>query len=420
MEVVLGQNKSRYQFLLVALAFCTWGFIFLDRLAIYFLLPVIQQDISISYTQVGVIGFWTALFYSASAIIVGIMADKMGNRKRLLVIFVFGAAIFSGLCAVTETLGQLMVCRAFVGLCEGPVLPLLLSLVADVSGSKNYGRNAGIVNAGVAVIASTLGPVFVTQLAVVYNWQYAFLLSAVPTFILAILLMFLVKNTQKVDLSTGVEATDAVAKQKVKFSDLLKYRNFIICCIIAILEIGAYWVINTYASLYLTNVAKLSVTAMGFAMGVMGLLTIFYDVFFPKLSDNFGRRKIVTIAFSIAFLGPLGMFIFQGSYTSVIFFMLFGGAVAGSCPIIMAVIPSETLPLALRTTAIAVCMGLGEFVGGTLWPFVAGVISDARGVAFMFLICAIMMALIIVLCRLLKETHAKKSNTELDTTTLSA
>jgi len=52
-----------------------------------------------------------------------------------------------------------------------------------------------LVYAGAAVIASTLGPVVVTQVAQLWDWQAAFLFVAIPSFIAGVLVWLFVKDT---------------------------------------------------------------------------------------------------------------------------------------------------------------------------------------------------------------------------------
>jgi MFS family permease len=370
------------------------------------------------------ISFVTSLCYAISAIIFSSLADKMGKRKLWLTIFVLITAVFSGIGCFTQSYEQLLFVRALVGVGEGPCLPLIYSLLANSSSANQYGRNTGIVNAGVACIGATLGPIFVTQLVSFTSWQNSFLLSSIPTFVMVVVLIALIKENgvgsdpdAKIAAEAPAEAGSVeaapdnalAADEKVRFRDLIKYRNFTLCCLIQILGCGGYWLVSSYGSLYLVNISKFSMAMMGVAASVMGLLTIFYDILFPKLSDDFGRKPLCIIGYALALLGPLGMFLFSNNMGSVICYVLFGGLFGAPFAIVCACIPSETLPAKYRTTAIAIVMGLGDFIGAACWPLLGGVIADARGLPFMMLCGAIVGVIAVILCFFLKETNPRKN-----------
>ena len=51
-----ARSTGRYQVLLVALLCVNFGILFFDRNALNFLMPYIQPDLGLSYTQVGMLG----------------------------------------------------------------------------------------------------------------------------------------------------------------------------------------------------------------------------------------------------------------------------------------------------------------------------------------------------------------------------
>ena len=163
------ERSNRYEYAMVAMGFCCWGLTMFDRLAISFLMPIIQAEWAITNTQVGQIGLVTSACYAISAIIFGRIADRSGLKKKWLLIFVFGTFLFSSLGAVAQNFVQLLFVRALVGVFEGPVIPLLLSMTILASRPENTGRNTGILNTGNYVIAATIGPALVTQVVAHYS-----------------------------------------------------------------------------------------------------------------------------------------------------------------------------------------------------------------------------------------------------------
>lgn len=400
-----GENRS-YEIRLVALLFFGWGFIFLDRLAISFLLPVIVPQMHLTNAQVGQINMATTLAYAISAIVFGMMSDNSGFRKRWLVPFVFSTAIFSGLSATTSSFSSLLVIRALVGASEGPILPLAMAMIA-ASAPKKMGFYSGIVNSGVAIIAVTLGPILITQIVGHTSWQMSFLLASLPSFILAFLLL---KFTNEVPSRTQSEASQQAGMKWSNFTELLKYRNVVLCALISSFTLSAYWILMLFAPLYWVKVAHLSEQTMGLVASAMGLMAIVWTPLIPKLTDNFGRKPVLIGFTLLGTLTPLTMFLFNGNFISIAVYVSVGLLSGALAPIFMTVIPMETVPETLRATANAFIMAAGEVIGGALIPVIAGNIADRYGLPDMMLIAAVALLLAAILGLALIESHPNKAN----------
>lgn len=395
------KRGGRYEFTLVWLFGLNWGLVFLDRLAISFLLPIIKPEMGITNAQVGEIGFVTTGCFAASAIIFGVLSDRSGYRKRWLVPFVTVTAICSGLGAFTHTFNQLLLVRACVGIGEGPILPLMMSMLSHASSENKFGRNSAIVNCGVGLIAITLGPIIMTQLVVHTTWQRAFLISSLPTFVVAALIA---KFAEEIRVQPD-ESAHRHAMEKTSLLELLSYRNIVMCCVICVGSMAGYWSLALFAPLYLINVARVSVQQMGYISAVMGILYIMYSFVVPTASDYFGRKRVLILFYILCTLSPLCMFLFVGSKVSILMYVLFGGVPGAMSPLFMTLIPMETLPDRLRATANGIIMGFGEVIGGSIFPVVAGRIADIKGYPFMMLVAAIMLAVDILLGFALIETN---------------
>ena len=205
------------------------------------------------------------------------------------------------------------------------------------------------------------------------------------------------------------ETSEALKKSTSGYIEVLKIRNVAICAMLAILQIGGYWLLAFYAPLYLVNISKLSVQSMGWVCSLMGIAAMISSILMPKLSDNYGRKPLIVLSFAIAAITPLFFFLFQGSTISIATYILFGGFVGCMSPVILAVIPSESeVPMQLKLTATALIMGLGDFIGGAVWPLAGGSIADAKGIPFMMLVGAVLMVVATLVGLGLKETHSRK------------
>ena len=392
------RSLQLYEYGLVFLFFLTWGFIFLDRLAVSHLMPTLVQDLNLT------------IAFAVFGPPIAALSDRTGYRKRFLILAVLATGIFAALSSIASSYTSLLLLRILVGASEGPILALLMTMLAASSSQGRFGRNAGIVNAGVTVIAITLGPTLVTWLASYTNWRLSFLLVSVPTFILTIIIW---KYVQEV----SHKITDADVEKKGKmwtgYIQALKYRNIKICILVAICFSSGYWMLNGFGPLYLTEVSQLSVRSMGLTLSALGLIAIVWTVIVPMLSDYIGRKSTL-IFFSLLFvIGPLFMYLSPGWGISLAVLILLGGILGALAPIFMNIIPVESVPANLSATSSALIIGTGEIIGALVLGL-GGTLSDSYGLSIIMILMLSASLLLAIVSIGLKETHPRvlKKNKE--------
>lgn len=410
----MNTNSNRfYENKIIILFFLTWGFLFVDRLAIAFIFPVIVPDLNLTNTQVGLISTVFSIAWALSAILFGGIADKFGNLKKWLLLSGFLTAIFGGLCSLAYSFETLIFLRILVGAAEGPFAAFVMASLGKSVNAERLGIAVGIVNSGVSVIAMTLGPIFITQLVGMTSWQGTFLVAAIPGF----LLMLLVWKMFKPVPDAVKETTDSEGRtvpKKNMYAELLSYKNFRICCILGVTHMAAYFVLQTFSAIYWTTMAGISVQASGFLISAAGLVGIVQAIALPKISDIVGRKPVLIITYALAITCPLCMYIFPGTVLTMVVYVAFS-LLAGALGVFwMNMIPMETLPPYLTASGISIPMALGELIGGAGGTVFAGIIADKFGLAPMMLIAVAGLLVSLLLAAMLTETApralAKKRN----------
>jgi MFS family permease len=391
-----------YENKLIILFFLTWGFLFIDRLAISFVMPVIVPELEISNTQVGIVNMAFTIAWGVSAILFSGIADKLGNLKRWLLLSGFLTAIFGALCALSASFGTLVLFRTLVGVAEGPFSTFVMAMLGKSISKDRLGLGVGVVNAGVSVVAITLGPILLTQLVAITTWQMSFFAAASPGFIFMIVVWKFVRPVP--DERRAQTAEGGVSPGKNMFAELWSYRNFRVCCILAATHMSGYYVMQIFASLYWTNVADLGVQTMGFLISGMGIFGIITSIALPKISDVYGRKPVMLISYILCILPSLSMFLFPGSVLSMGLYVLLAGLPGALGIFWINLIPIETLPPYLTSTGISIPMSLGEFIGGAAVTTFAGAIADAYGLSTMMVIVSVGFAVSFLVCLPLLET----------------
>ncbi len=399
----MTDSNRGYEYRILTVFFITWGIVFMDRLAFSFLAPIVMPKLQMTNADIGWVGFATAAAFAVSSIVFGFVSDKLGYRKKILLPFLMGTAIFAASGIFVQTFGQLLLVRALVGFCEGPVSPLLYSMLFSVN-KDSFGRNCGILNAAVGTIGTAIGPVFITQLAADYSWQMTFLLSSLPTFVMFFVVLFFVK-----EIHVGKESVNeaGVAVPKAGFMDLFKNKNVVICLIMCVLGLSGYWTMMLFSSVYLVKISHFDLQSMGWLTFAMGILYIIYCIFVPKLADNFGRKPVMFTGLVLSIIAPLFMYLFPGAWISDCAYVVFFGFTAAVIPIYMTMVPMESVSVTLVATVGALVQGMGDLLGAAVWPVVAGKIADARGLPLMMLTASLLLVVTAVLTLALKETHPR-------------
>jgi MFS family permease len=97
------------------------------------------------------------------------------------------------------------------------------------------------------------------------------------------------------------------------------------------------------------------------------------------LSDRIGRRPVMIFLPFLGVILPLGAMYFDGPFWALVAIFFFGWGLVGIFPLFMATVPSESVSPARVATALGLCMGTGEVIGGAFAPVIAGAAQDAWG-----------------------------------------
>ena len=204
----------------------------LDRWIIAPLLPSIMKDLSLNYQDVGLIFGALGITWGIFAIYAGRLSDKIGHRKILLIsLVVFSLA--SGFSGAAMGLTSLILIRSIMGISEGAFCPTSFAATAVAAKPSRRGALQGLQQSGFALFGLGLGPIIATQLLlIVPSWREVFWVVAIPGFIIAVFLFFILKEPQDTQGGQLLITEKQVETQvKVNWIDLLKTRNILLSMI---------------------------------------------------------------------------------------------------------------------------------------------------------------------------------------------
>ncbi|GGX95678.1 MFS transporter [Pseudoduganella dura] len=355
------------------------GIVFFDRNAINYLMPYIAPEMGVSNTQIGLLASGLSLAWAISGLGLAALIDRTGQRRRWLV----GLMVVFSLCSVVSGLAAgfvaLLAARVVMGLAEGPIVPVAQSIVALESSPLRRGLNMGIVqNLGGGLLGQFVAPIVVVGLAQTYGWRVAFYVAGIPGLLLALLCLLGLREPSR-------RERGAVGKERRKYSivQLLRVRNIWLCCVVSCLMLS--WLVLgwVFMPLYMIRVAQITESGMSLLLAVMGLSGALCGAFVASsLSDRYGRKPVMVLFCLIGVLSPAGLLLHGGDLPVTAFMLFLGASAAGTFPVFMAAIPSESLPLRYLGTSMALVSAVGEIVGGVCAPLFAGRGADLYGLTF--------------------------------------
>lgn len=399
-------SKS-YEWQLVIIFFFLWGFIFLDRMVVAFITPTLAEYFKLSFEKIGRITSVTNFCYAIATILFGLVAVKVKRPKKWLIIFCLATAIVSACCMFVKSYNVLLVLRGAIGALEGPISPLILVLVSRAASEKTFGLDVGVINMGVAFLSFIFGPKFAIWAVIHFGWQVAFLIVALPSIVVALVVIF---TTTELFIEKETESSSQDVS-KASALDLLKYKNVIVTGIVALLSMAGYWIIIAFAPMYMTTICGYTQESLGNVMFIVGWVTVVYAVVIPRLSDYFGRKPVLLIFLALITIGAFIMYLSPTQRpwsTPVITYLLIGGMIGCFGPIAWNIVPMESVPLHLKATSCGVVLGIAELIGGGFSPSLGGVIADAYGLPSAFLAVGIIAILGFVAAIFLTETLPAK------------
>jgi MFS transporter, ACS family, hexuronate transporter len=364
-----------YQIGLVALLSINFGIVFFDRNASSFLMPFIQPDLHLSNAQVGKLASALSLTWAMAAFRIGRLSDRIGSRKGLLILATMAFSACSFLTGIAGSFAMLLGARLLMGVAEGGIMPLSQSLIATEVEPRHRGLAMGVTqNFGSNLFGSFFAPVLLAAFALAFGWRHAFFLAGVPGLITALLMWRFVREAP-----VEVTAPPAAVAPKSTLWDVLAERNVLICSLLGVLLVSYLVLCWAFMPLYLTRVRRYDAQTMGWLMGALGISATLGAFVISALSDRLGRRPLLIVMPLIAVILPLGAMYFEGSVWLLAAIFFVGWGVNGVFPLFMATVPSESVAPHHVVTALGVCMGMGEVLGGVLAPVWAGVMADRVG-----------------------------------------
>ena len=378
-----------------------FGLVGIDRFLISTMYPTIAKELGLGYGDIGTITGALALAWGVAALIMGNLSDRIGQRRVLVGSLIVFSLLIGG-SGLAAGLGGLLLVRVVMGFADGAFTPASIAATVNSSPPERHGRNVGFQQTMLVLFGLGLSPLLVGfLLREGVDWRYIFLIFTIPGLLIAWATWRIIPDSPKRDADSS-SVNDWLA--------VLRHRNIWLLMGGMFCWLTCLIITSAFMPSYLVDHLKLSDLQMGSIMSSIGFGAMAGTIILSWLSDLIGRKPVMILG-SIGALAGLVLLNQTGASVPALFAVLFMIHFCNNALITMTVGPiaTETVPMALMTTASGMVIAAGEILGGGLAPIIGGQVAERFGIDHILWLPIIMMGVGILLCLALKETHPGKA-----------
>lgn len=347
------------------------------------LVPYIQQDLGLTYSQIGLFGFlWQISGFTAN-FIGAPLVDMTGRRISIMI----GAL---ALCAVTLSLigtadSYLMICGLAVvmGICISTWHPPAISYL-----SNDFRERRGFaiaMHGSGASLGDALGPVMAGFFVTIVMWRMTTLYIALPMAVMAVFLLVTMMPKDKVQNASGKPGI-SFREYAIGIKAMIRRPAVAGVCLIAALRAVAQIGLTLFLPVYLVNELGFEPLKTGLVMTCLFAGGIIAAPIMGVVSDRIGRRPVVMAGVGLSTVGIFGLTLVGDP-------VIFVGAVAVLGFVLFAIRPilhswlMDMTPPEMGGSATGLMFST-QYLFAMVMSLSGGIIADAYGLIWVFYLMA--------------------------------
>ncbi len=360
----------------------------------YLLLPIIGNELGLSYSQIGLI--MTCQYVAAAIANVpgGVLVDTVGRKGLLMAVSLFWVGFPYLLISFTHSYVMLLACIALVGFGNSLWHPTAIPTLGN-----RYPERKGLVlslhgmggNVGDAV-----APLVIGAALAVFSWRQVVVMNVLPGLVVA-LLIFAFLGTLQLSAKKSHGESQSLRAYLGGLRSLFRNRALLLLCAGSSFRTMTQTALLTFLPVFLANSMGYSPAWIGACLFALQAAGFAAAPVAGHLSDRMGRKHILmgsmatsaVVLALMAFAGGSPLFI---GLVAVLGFFLYA-----TRPVIQAWL-LETTPKNMGGSSIGVLFG-AQAIGGSLGPLLGGMVADHYGLlaTFYFLAGTIVIANLFVI-----------------------
>lgn len=360
----------------------------------YLLLPLIGNELGLSYLQIGSILTTQAIAGAISNIPGGLFVDSVGRKGLLMAVSLFWIGAPYLLMGFSHDYWVLLTCAALVGIGNNLWHPTAIPLLA-----QRYPDRKGLVVSIHGMggnVGDALAPLVAGALLAVLTWRQVVVINVIPGIVMSVVLLVLLGQTLTASGPAAAAKTPApkrTLRETLRdFKPLLANRTLIFLCSSSVFRSMTHGGLLTFLPLYLATDMGYSPIWIGACMAALQTAGFIAAPVAGHLSDRMGRRQIVMSSMTVT-AAIIAAMIVAGGSSAFVFFIAFLGFFFFSIRAVLQAWLLDATPANMGGSSIGVLFAIQSF-GSGLGPIVCGLIADRYGLitTFYFLVGTIIVA----------------------------
>ena len=359
----------------------------------YLLLPLIGNELGLSYSEIGLIMTCQYIAAAVANIPGGMLVDTVGRKGLLMGVSLFWVGFPYLLIGFTHSYAMLLVCIALVGFGNSLWHPTAIPTLG-----RRYPERKGLVLSLHGMggnVGDAIAPIVVGAALALFSWRQVVVINVAPGLVVA-LLMFAFLGTIRLGAKKAHGDGQSLAQYLDGLKVLLANRSLVLLSTGSSFRSMTQSALLTFLPVYLARdmgyspfwvgACLFAVQAAGFAAAPVA----------GHLSDRMGRKQILMASMLSSAVVLVGMALAGGSPVFIALIAILGFFLYATRPVIQAWLLDVT-PKSMGGSSIGFLFG-AQALGGALGPFFGGMIADRYGLlaTFYFLAFTIVIANVLV------------------------
>ena len=374
-------TSTSYRVYVMCILVLVYTFNFIDRQIVGILAVPIKADLSLTDTQLGLMGGLAfALFYTALGIPIAMLADR-ANRTWIMTIALTVWSAMTAVCGLAQNFWQIFLARLGVGVGEAGGVAPAYSLISDYFPSHQRARALSVYSFGIP-IGSALGIVFGGIIASKIDWRFAFFAVGIAGILIAPLFKLTVAEPVRGQFD-AYHAKGPPSSLREIVSKLTHKPSFwLISLGAACSSMMGYGMFFWLPSFFVRSYGLSLLDASLFFGAILLIGGITGTWLGGSLADRFGanKRGAYVVIPAIAFIATVPLYIMavlSPNLVVVFFAMLIPNALglAWLGPVLSAI--QHVVPPNMRATASAIFLFINNLIGIGAGTAALGFISDS-------------------------------------------
>ena len=293
---------SGKQWVVLASLWLAYLLSFVARLVWSSVMSIANEDLGFTVIQGS--SYITAFYigYAITALPGGILSDKIGYRKTILLSRA-GVTVGTALMGTVTDYYVGFAFRFILGLFSGPLNACCLSAIADVFSERQRGTATGLLMTCTSLGISVVN-LYAPSLATNYGWQVAMFATAVIPLAILVLCFFTLRGAA----GSGDSGEKAKAQPSMSvgeaLSTIVKTRNVWLMSIVGLCATGATWGVTNWANLFMTQNVGVSAVTAGSIVAIYGAAAFISKPLIGIISDHLNVKKNVIAAVCLFLFAP--------------------------------------------------------------------------------------------------------------------